>query len=208
MGLMPSIWGNFYWNFIHMSSLNFENHLIELDHLLKQKINEISNNSENSTEIKEQQTKEITNVVNENKQTFITHYKNFFQALSSLLLCPGCSVHCYDYITKNPPPLNTDQPIDTLFNYTIDFHNSVNKRLNKLELTYAEAKKHIYEKFLNPKEQLEIKRAQEIRLEDHKKIKEIMDKMHESSEGQTTNQLQITFIIILLVILVLLFLIF
>lgn len=65
-----------------------------------------------------------------------TAVENFFNHLCMYLPCPGCTIHCMRNFHANPPLFtNGTEAWVTM----IDFHNSVNKRTNKLELTYDEA---------------------------------------------------------------------
>ena len=66
----------------------------------------------------------------------------FFKSLCPTLPCPACSLHCMDHISESPTRFENG---DALWKYTVDFHNTVNKRTHKLELTYEDAEKRLSE---------------------------------------------------------------
>ena len=99
--------------------------------------------------------------------------KSMESLLSNLcvnLPCPGCSVHCSEYVIKHPPRTSSR---DDLKKWAVDFHNAVNKRTGKRELSYKEAEDKLREKFFNIEEWKDIQRAEAIRIEDHKDIKRL-----------------------------------
>ena len=61
----------------------------------------------------------------------------FFIRLCKYLPCPGCRFHCTSHMTTFPPKFTTGEEV---WKFTVDFHNAVNRRTNKLEVTYDEAK--------------------------------------------------------------------
>lgn len=63
-------------------------------------------------------------------------YYNFFESLGYNLPCPTCSYHYREKFKKNPPRLESKE---SLFEWTVDIHNSVNRDNGKPEITYAEA---------------------------------------------------------------------
>ena len=63
-------------------------------------------------------------------------------AIPYMLPCVTCQVHANNYIEKYKNNLDDIcSGREKLFNFFVDFHNSVNKRYNKRELTYEEASK-------------------------------------------------------------------
>ena len=58
--------------------------------------------------------------------------------------CGDCKVHFGDYISTHPmeKTLNSDE--ESLFKWTVDFHNAVNYRLNKPQVSYEDARKIFY----------------------------------------------------------------
>lgn len=101
----------------------------------------------------------------------------FLKNLCVNLPCPGCSFHCSSYVSKHPPDVSSRESIKR---WMFDFHNTVNKRLGKRELSYKEADEAVVSKFLNYKELQNIKTAQQIRQEDHRKIDELEKKIKEN----------------------------
>lgn len=72
----------------------------------------------------------------------ITKYRNFFISLANVIPCEKCKTHYKQMIDKNPPQLHNK---DSLFKWTVDIHNIVNKRLNKNIFTLNQA----YDKYMN-----------------------------------------------------------
>ena len=66
------------------------------------------------------------------------NYKNFFMNLQNVLPCQNCSEH----YGKNLQKYSLDQALNnsqSLFRWTVDIHNEVNKDLNKKIYSYEEA---------------------------------------------------------------------
>jgi hypothetical protein len=88
-----------------------------------------------------------------------SNYINFFNILGDVIPCEKCSKHYKDYIIKNPPNINNK---DSLFKWTVDIHNNVNKILNKKQISYKEAyniwlnKKKYNNNFINYKQIINI----------------------------------------------------
>jgi len=62
--------------------------------------------------------------------------------LISGLLCGDCLKHATEYVEKNPFKINIrNHSKDSLFVWTVNFHNVVNKRLGKKIISIDEAKK-------------------------------------------------------------------
>ena len=61
---------------------------------------------------------------------------NFFQNLPKILPCPVCGKHFKENMAKMPPRWESNQ---TLFEWTIDMHNLVNKENGKKIYTYDQA---------------------------------------------------------------------
>ena len=53
---------------------------------------------------------------------------NFFSSIGLLIPCTNCSMHCKEYIYNNQPNVNSK---NDLIMWVFNFHNEVNKRLNK-----------------------------------------------------------------------------
>jgi hypothetical protein len=83
----------------------------------------------------------------EKKKAFI----DYMYLITALLKCADCRKHATQYISEHPPedmPLEMDKDdVDvTMFKWSFDFHNTVNRRLAKKEMSWEEA----YELFLSP----------------------------------------------------------
>ncbi len=58
--------------------------------------------------------------------------------------CGDCKVHFGNYIETHPLESTFDSNSDSLFQWTVNFHNAVNYRLNKPQVSFTEAKKIFY----------------------------------------------------------------
>lgn len=68
--------------------------------------------------------------------------KGFILGLPYMLPCPNCADHAKAYIDKNYSRLDTiTNGRENLFNFYVDFHNYVNSRYGKKNMSYSEAKK-------------------------------------------------------------------
>jgi hypothetical protein len=67
-------------------------------------------------------------------------HEDFFNNLVFLIPCEKCRIHYRQHINNNPV-VNHLKDSNTLFRYTIDLHNEVNKTLNKRTYSYEEAVK-------------------------------------------------------------------
>ncbi len=54
--------------------------------------------------------------------------------------CLECKGHFGEYLSKHPPEDSIDGNEDALFLWTVNFHNAVNYRLKKPQVSYEEAK--------------------------------------------------------------------
>jgi hypothetical protein len=80
----------------------------------------------------------------------IRSYETFFNNLKDIIPCDKCKFHYSQRLNNNPIIKYLTNP-DTLFRYTIDLHNDVNKSLNKKIYSYEEVVK-IYQAHFNGKE--------------------------------------------------------
>lgn len=70
----------------------------------------------------------------------IERMKNFILAIPIMLPCTTCKEHATAFIDKHRKKLDTIcSGKDLLFKFFVDFHNQVNKRYGKPELSYDEA---------------------------------------------------------------------
>ncbi len=66
----------------------------------------------------------------------VEHMRTFLLRLCRYLPCPGCRIHCGQYVQVHHP---TFQYAAEFWNYTVQFHNAVNERNKKLSVTNEEA---------------------------------------------------------------------
>ena len=78
------------------------------------------------------------------------NYENFFNSLQFVIPCDKCRIHYTERINKNPV-INHLENSDSLFRYTIEIHNDVNKSLGKRTYIYDEVIE-IYKKHYNQTE--------------------------------------------------------
>ena len=78
------------------------------------------------------------------------NYETFFNSLKFVIPCDKCRVHYTERINKNPI-INHLENSDSLFRYTIELHNDVNKSLGKRTYIYDEVIE-IYKKHYNQTE--------------------------------------------------------
>ena len=70
--------------------------------------------------------------------TDMINYKNFFTSLKNVLPCKICRKNYNEHLTVRPIRLDSRL---SLFHWTIDIHNEVNKKENKRVLSYEEVHK-------------------------------------------------------------------
>lgn len=63
----------------------------------------------------------------------------FLNTIISSLKCLDCHNHSLAYIQHHPPSLPSPSNTKTIFEWSVDFHNSVNNRLKKKTLSYSDA---------------------------------------------------------------------
>ena len=62
---------------------------------------------------------------------------HFFMSLPELLPCLQCGKHCKEYLQQNPPQCASREAVSK---WLVNFHNTVNKRLNKPTIPYETIK--------------------------------------------------------------------
>ena len=67
--------------------------------------------------------------------------KSFFGALPHLLPCDECCEHCRHGMASRPPTDAVVASRETLARWLVDFHNSVNPRLGKPQVSFDEARR-------------------------------------------------------------------
>ena len=71
------------------------------------------------------------------------HFIYFISAIYALFSCEDCKGHMRQYLLDNPLPQAQVRTAETspFFEYMNTFHNSVNRRLGKREISLAEARR-------------------------------------------------------------------
>jgi hypothetical protein len=95
--------------------------------------------------------------------------RRFFEDLPAMLPCPGCQMHAAAYMKEHPVEL------ERLFNWSVDFHNSVNKRTGKRVFTYNEAFRDLHARFLDVRNMVQ-------KVNDDKMLKLYLEEKQKSEE--------------------------
>lgn len=66
----------------------------------------------------------------------LTHLKSFWYNMCGVLPCPGCSLHCFQNSMNEQFDFKTGRDY---WEFTVRFHNKVNKSLDKIEFSYNDA---------------------------------------------------------------------
>lgn len=74
------------------------------------------------------------NPTDEDKKNYLV----FVESLAKVLPCPDCRTHMHAYINKTKPDVSSR---DSFARWCVEFHNDVNRRLQKPKLEYGEIKK-------------------------------------------------------------------
>lgn len=69
-------------------------------------------------------------------------YQKFFDSLPYVLPCAKCKEHLLQHLEKNPMDAALAGGNTTLFAWSVQLHNAVNRSLNKPEMTVADARAH------------------------------------------------------------------
>lgn len=75
------------------------------------------------------------------------NYSKFFESLKDVLPCPTCSYNYEKKIKEHPPALENKK---SLFRWTVDVHNSVNKENGKEIVSYEDAEKELFADIYTP----------------------------------------------------------
>ena len=73
-------------------------------------------------------------------QAVATHAINTILAIPVMVPCDSCSMHSGNFISENKNRILSLKTGSEFFNFTVDFHNFVNKRLGKRTVSYEEAR--------------------------------------------------------------------
>lgn len=65
-------------------------------------------------------------------------FNSLLEALKILIPCPQCRTHYCSYLGESPAPITCG---DDLRSWLVDFHNDVNRRTGKPEVSYSDAEK-------------------------------------------------------------------
>lgn len=76
-------------------------------------------------------------------------YFNFYNNLHTILPCPSCSDNYKEHLKEIPLTKDIFENNESLFRWTVQIHNLVNKDKNKKEYTFEEA----LDIYINPKKE-------------------------------------------------------
>ena len=69
----------------------------------------------------------------------VRHFKSFYENLHQVIPCYKCSVNYIKHLNERPLELSDLKNNKTLFKWTVDIHNIVNKELNKSPMSFEDA---------------------------------------------------------------------
>lgn len=69
----------------------------------------------------------------------VSRIKAFINGIPELVPCTECSEHARAFIEDNKSRIDNIKRGDDVFRFYVDFHNFVNRRLNKPQMTYEKA---------------------------------------------------------------------
>lgn len=69
----------------------------------------------------------------------VRHFKSFYENLHHVIPCYKCSVNYIKHMNERPLELSDLKTTKTLFKWTVDIHNIVNKELNKSQMSFDDA---------------------------------------------------------------------
>jgi hypothetical protein len=69
----------------------------------------------------------------------VRHFKNFFENLHQVIPCYKCSINYVKHLNERPLEISDLKDNKTLFKWTVDIHNIVNKSLNKHHMSHDAA---------------------------------------------------------------------
>ena len=69
------------------------------------------------------------------------HFQSFFENLHQVIPCYNCSLNYIKHLNERPLTINDLKNNFSLFKWTVDIHNIVNKELKKNILSYEDAYK-------------------------------------------------------------------
>jgi hypothetical protein len=69
----------------------------------------------------------------------VRYYKSFFENLHQVIPCYKCSVNYVKHLNERPLELSDLKNSITLFKWTVDIHNIVNRELKKKQMSHDDA---------------------------------------------------------------------
>ena len=81
-----------------------------------------------------------------------SHYEKFFESFKILIPCSICRNHYNQMLNEKKFNLKNNIKNNNLFHLTVDMHNNVNTRTNKLIWDYQKARNHYNSFYLNFKD--------------------------------------------------------
>jgi hypothetical protein len=70
------------------------------------------------------------------------NYRKFFESLPYVLPCDACKQHLTEHLEKHPMDAALAGGRDSLFTWSVQLHNAVNRSLGKPEMTVEQARHH------------------------------------------------------------------
>ena len=69
----------------------------------------------------------------------VRHFKSFYENLHHVIPCYKCSINYVKHLNERPLELGDLKNAKSLFKWTVDIHNIVNKELNKNSVSFDDA---------------------------------------------------------------------
>jgi Erv1 / Alr family len=121
---------------------------------------------------------------------------NLLHSMQYLLPCDECKQHFKELLIEHPIPTAELNKL-SFFEYTVDLHNAVNKRLTKYTWTYDEAYDHYFHLLLDEEKIKEKMQVQYKSLEDARKITTMQKQVDDFKDLQ---QVYIIVIVVLVIV--------
>jgi len=110
---------------------------------------------------------------------------SFLNGLADNLPCPQCRHHALQYFKDYPPVVTSN---NELVHWCHDFHNFVNSITGTREMTFDEAEEAFKNRHFRRQDWIDLKRAQDMRREDHNTIDRMKSLLDNATIGKNTQE--------------------
>lgn len=112
-------------------------------------------------------------------------YAGFFENLCTMLPCPGCEMHCKEKFKTLPPPVRGTQGTNELFEWSVNFHNMVNKATGKAEYPLDRAEQDFKDQYLKVSNLKTRKEQNDQVVEAHERIQKLQKILKENGLSES-----------------------